>query len=281
MTARAARGVERLLATQHLRVVDIAPCWHGKILRIESHEIEDRIRRLGVAQSRLLTSWIGKARRLCRCAVAERLLHQRGRYPDVAGKSRSRLGADGRGAVLPTETAERDLTGRKILDPVGTPGNAIMVGVFGIRAGEDVFPGDGLDEAEADHRWRNARAQQDVRRQRPEAKVADAIMRFSERHYSTVAQADGSIGVGDRHLPFGLEAGNAEVLQLRAVGWLGNDVLLAARHQRLFRVGLCRHRNPQEHRYAVVGSAHRRMAAAVLEMAVLTTARVEQRPEPV
>src|SRR3546814_4927932 len=64
-------------------------------------------------------------------------------------------------------------------------------------------------------------------------------------------------------------------------GRLGNDAGPSARQQRALGIALRRNAEAQEHGHRRVVGRGRRMAAAVLQVATLAGARVEQRPKAV
>ena len=199
---------------------------------------------------------------------------------EVADESLGGLFADRGARRLPAEAAERQLAARAVADDRGLARNAIAVAILGIGIGENVGRMDLLDEAEPDHLGRDARRKRGRSAERPVARVLDAIARFAQRQRRTVTEPDGNLLIGNRHPAFAGKAGNREVLQLPAIDRIGEVQHPAVGDRRLLlrRLGLAR--QAQEHR-GRIGIGFGRMAAAVLQVAALAGARVEQRPKPV
>ena len=84
------------------------------------------------------------------------------------------------------------------------------------------------------------------------------------------------------HPAFRLQPLDGKILQLLAIGRLGNNICSTALEQRPLLVSTRRHGEAQEHRHRIVRAAvRRRVSTPVLEVTVLTPAGVEQGPKPI
>src|SRR5207244_13012824 len=138
----------------------------------------------------------------------------------------------------------------------------------------DIGRSDLLDQAEADHRWRQARRQSRARVERAIAQALDRIAGLAQRNDGAVAQHDLLFRIADAHASLAAEAWNREILQLRATNRIGKvQHLVVGERCLLFRAARIA-REPQEHRSGAC-AALRRTAATVLEVAILAGAYVE------
>ena len=181
-------------------------------------------------------------------------------------------------AGLPAEAAEYAALLRAVPDAIGAPGNAIAIGVVRVGIGQDGRLGYGFQQAQADHRRRYARRELGIRMQGAIAQLADLQPGLAQLDLKAIGQADGLRAIADPHLGFGGCAWVGHVLQLATV------VRLAQHAQALDDRGVFagrRQRQAHQHRHRTEGIGRRRMAAAVLDMAVLAGVGIEQRAQTV
>ncbi len=97
------------------------------------------------------------------------------------------------------------------------------------------------------------------------------------------ASSTGTSSILDVHVAFGVEAMDGDVLKLVAVDGIGNDVGAVASEQLFLLIGFRRDRDAQEHGHCIlvrpVGCG--RLAASVLQMAILAATGVIERAEAV
>lgn len=262
---------EQTLAGQHLRVVHLAPRRDRQVAAVEQHLGEDV-----VADFRLAA--VGRPAALDLGGAAVVVGQQAAGQAHVVGEGVRVLLRDIRLAGLPAEAAERGALPRGIPDLVGAPADTVAVAVVRIGIGQDRLFGNRLEQAEADHRRGDAGGKHRLRMHRPIAELADTQDRLAQFDLGAVLEPHLQRLVVHPHLAFRGDAGNADVLQLAAVGRLGNHPLvqqgLAVR-----RAG--RDRQAYQHRHRADRVRSRRVAAAVLHMAVLAGVGIEQRSQTV
>jgi hypothetical protein len=223
---------------------------------------------------------LGKAGLFGRGAIAPVVRHFRRRNADVAGERVRRLLADRRGLRLPAEAAERRLAALAVAHDVGLAGDAVTVAIVRIGTGENVGRRDLLDQAEADHRRRQAWRKRGVLIERPVGKIIDRIARLAQPNHGAVRQRDFLLLIDDTHPAFAAKTRNRQFLQLRAVDQIGEVEHLAGGERCFLLLGARPPRQPQEHRGGAA-AGFRRTAASVLQMAILARPFVEQRTKPV
>jgi hypothetical protein len=280
VAGRAAALVEQLLAGEHLRIVEVAARRDREVARIEHHEIEHLPRDLdpGVviaAARRLKTSGLPLG------AVAARVRRQIGGEADIGGEGVGGLLADRRLARLPAEAAEHRPAVLLAPDPIRPPGDAVAVGIVRIGPGEDVEFVDQLKKAEPDHRRRHPRRQHHVFVHRPEIEIGDLVARLAQPHGLATLELDRDLLVADAYAAFGRVALDREILDLAAIGRLGQGRVANARQRVALETVLWRYAEPHQHRAARLLSGRRRMAATVLEMTALAGSGVVERSEAV
>ena len=283
VAARAAALVEDRLAVKHLRIVGLAPRRHGEVLRIELHQLEQIIAHLDVLIVRRVAARRVEAIGLLLGAVA-RAGGDHGRGDaDIAVEGLGRLLGDGGNASLPAEAAEHDLVMLARPDLVRLARDAGIARGLRLSESEDLLLRHGLEQAEPDHRRGNARRNHDIGTDRTVAKVGQRVMRRAKRDALAVSQLHLLLRVLDLQLAFGSEALDRAILKLAAIGRLGQRVRAMGRELRLLLIGRRRDREPDQHRAGIVRHVGRErgMAAAVLQMAVLAGAGIEQRSQAV
>ena len=190
-----------------------------------------------------------------------------------------RSGARSSAARLPAEAAEHDLAAGEVQTRLGRPEMRSPSASSG-SASARMSSGDRLQQAEADHRRSDPRLsitsglRAARRRDRRRCSAARAARRSRRRRASPGAP------VVDRHAALGAQARDRQVLQLAAVGRLGETLRGGCRAPlpAASDGGTDSRRNIET---AASSGARRRMAAAVLEMAALAAPRVVERPEAV
>ena len=222
--------------------------------------------------------------RLPRRAVAPSLRIDPAADADVAGERLRALLEHRRLARLPAEAAEHQRLVLDRPDAIGAPGDAVAIAIVGVLVRADRLGRDRLDQSEADHLRRHARRDHRARMQRAVAEIGDAIARPPQRHDLAAGKLDRHLLVRDDHPPLAGMALDAELLQLPAVGRLGNDIRAgpppAPGAAASVSGGIDRRRNIDTERSSMPIAA-RGMSAPVLQVAALAGARVVERPEPV
>ena len=140
---------------------------------------------------------------------------------------------------------------------------------------------DRLEQPDPDHRRCDAWRELHVRRQGSVAEVVDAVGRLAERRRLATSKRNRHLFVRDPHLALGRHALDPKILELHAIGRLGNTELFLRGEGLLVGFGPRRDRHAEEHRDRLVVRPHRRTPASILQVALLATPGVEQRPEPV
>ena len=146
--------------------------------------------------------------------------------------------------------------------------------------GQDVGGIDVFDEAEPDHRRCDPRRQRRARVERTGGQPVHPVARPAQHRDRAIAERDRDLVVGDAHRALGRDARHGKILQLGAVDRVGEVEHRLSGNGDPLRVRRGLAREPEEHRGGV-GSAFRRVSAAVLQMAALAGAGIEQRAEPV
>ena len=210
--------MEQALALEHLGGIDVTPGRHAQVAAVEQYAGQDI-----VADLRFATMGRGQAIGLRRGAVV--MGDQRTGQAHVVGEGIGILLIEIGLASLPAETAEHATLQLSIPDDVGAPGNAVTIGVIRIGIGQNGVLGNGLEQAESDHRRGDTRGEQGVRMHGAIAQLADLQLRFAQLHQGAIGEAHRHAAVGDADLALGRYAGVGHVLQLSAVGGLGHHAL--------------------------------------------------------
>ena len=219
--------------------------------------------------------------RFLRCrTVAVRARVKRGRNSHIAAKCRRSLLRDRGLACLPAEAPEHGFVVLVAPHRVGPPGNAVAVAVVRVGAGEDIRLGNGFQQAHADDRRRDAGRQHRLGVHRPVAEARDTVAGLAEADRLAVGQRYRHLLVGDRDLALALDPLDREVLELPAVGRLGNRGPPVLAQGQALGLGLGRDGEPHEHGLGALASG-RWAAAAILQVAALAGARIEEGPQPV
>lgn len=150
--------------------------------------------------------------------------------------------------------------------------------VVRVLVGQQVGFGDGLEQAQADHRRGDPGGEAGVRVQRAVAELADLQGRAAQLDLVAVREGDAVVVVGHADLAFRGHAGDGHVLQLGAVDRL-RDHAQAFDHSRVVRLVGDRQAYQHRHRVAVVWLWW--MAATIAHVAVLAGVGVEQRAEAI
>lgn len=156
VAGRAARCVKELLAPQHHRLTDITPLRHGEVFSVEGHEIENLIRRLHRPEPRLHARWHGETFFLPVGTVAIGIRRIRCGDADIVGESACALVAYARVLSFPTKPPDFRFAGAMILDPSGTPLNAVPILVVRIGVGQNIGVADSFYQAKPKGRHGNA-----------------------------------------------------------------------------------------------------------------------------
>ena len=166
----------------------------------------------------------------------------------------------------------------------GLPEMPSLLASSGSAIGEDLLLGHGFEQAKPDHRRRDARRDHDVGADRAVAEVGQRIMRRAQaRRVSPSASFTCCSLYSIFSLPSAARPWIERVLKLAAIGRLGQRVHAMGRELRLLLIG----RGGTESLTSIepessgTSAESGRMAAAVLQMAVLAGAGIEQRPKPV
>ena len=113
---------------------------------------------------------------------------------------------------------------------------------------------------------------------RPIAQLADLQPGLAQLDLAAIGKRHHEVLVADAHAPLGGRTGYRHVLQLAAVDGFRDHAQTA----QCFLVACAgRNRQAYQHAHCMRGVGRRRMAATVLDMAVLTGVGIEQRAEPV
>ena len=274
--ARLATGLEeQVFAGQHLWVVDATARRHCQIATVKQHQAQDVIAdfRLAVRAIAVRRLFAGGLRL---GAIVE--WPQAGREAHVTGKRVNILLIEIRLPGFPAEPADDGFLQLVIPDPIGTAIDAVVFFRLGGGVGEDRFFGDRFEQAQTNHRRRHSCRKSCVRVHRAVSELSDLQGRFTQLDLSTVLEPYGHRRVVDAHLAFRSDAGHGHVLELPAIHRLRH-------HAELFddfgvgrRVG---NRQAHQHRHGIGRIRGRRMAATVLDVAVLAGVGIEQRTEAV
>ena len=278
VAASAARLVEDLLAGQDQRIGRLAPRGHRKVARIEGDEVEARpIDLQPVADAGLLAALGAAAGGLGLGAIARRVGMERRRQPHVAREGARRLLLDGRCARLQAKAAQHRHAEFDRGHDLRPPRDPVAIGVLRVGMGQDVGRRDRLQQPQPDHLRRHAGREQDLARI-AHAGGGEGVGRRLQLDHRAVLQRDGLGGIGHVHPPLGGLARRGEVLQLPAIDRMRQGRVPL--RDPLGR-GPARDRQSQEHRDPRPLGRVRRMAAPVLQVAILAAARIEERPQPV
>ncbi|CAI8980838.1 hypothetical protein EMIT0347P_90035 [Pseudomonas sp. IT-347P] len=274
--ARLAPSLEKqILAGQHFGIVDATPRGHGKVAAVEQHQTQNVIAdfRLAVRAIAVRCLFAGGLRV---SAVIEGA--QAGGEAHVTGKRVNILLIEVRLPGFPAKSADHGFLQCVIPDPVRPAVDAVVV--FGLRGGvgEDGVFGDRLEQAEADHRWGDACRETRVRVHRAVTQLSDLQHRFAQFDFGAVLEANRHWRVVDAHLAFRGDAGHGHVLELATVHRLRDHADLLDDFGKLRRI---RDRQAHQHRHRVGRIRCWRVAATVLDVAVLAGVGVEQRAETI
>ena len=153
-------------------------------------------------------------------------------------------------------------------------------GALGLVAGigQDVLLADRFEQAQTDHRWRDPRREACIGMQITVAQLADLQLRLAQFDLRTVLEAHRHALVGHPHLAFRGVTGDGHVLQLRAIDGFGHHAQALDLAQVVRAVG---QRQAYQHGHCTYRVVLGRVAATVLDVAVLAGIGVEQRPQAV
>ena len=281
VAGRAAGRVEDRLAGQHLRVGRIAPCRHREVAAVEGHEVEHgvvrpparrrpagrgrRPRRRCSRPSRRDAAWSR-----CRCR------RRRRRRPGRGSSAARPCGRSGPSIGRPS-AADQTVFGRPLMpSPSRSSGSA---------SARMSASGTASMQAEADHLRRHPRRDLHVGgSSRPVGEIGGRVARAAQRHRLAVAERHRHLGIVDGHAALGAR-GRA---RRRSGAGRRRSAPAASRDSPRPRP------SPPAARPCCAGTESRRnmptagssgpvggCAAAVLEVAGLAGAGVEQRPEAV
>ena len=283
----AADLMEHRLAAQHLRCADIAAGGHGKVAAVKGHQIQP----FGVdlCPARVTIPMRGLAAGgLLGGAIAPCRIEDGGGNADVPRKGAGGLLADRRCAGFPAETAQHRARVLKGPDDLRPTRDAIAVGVFGVREGQDIRRRDRLQQAQTDHRRGHTGAEHRAICQGAIPEVFGAVTRAAQAGGLPIRQGDLHLFITHAQTVFRRMARHPEILQLPAIDRIGPRARGAVAHRKQKRLDLAHRlfggsgdRDAQEHRHRVIFWPLGRMAAPVFQVATLAGTRVKERPQPV
>ncbi|MNF60774.1 hypothetical protein D3C84_423960 [compost metagenome] len=183
-------------------------------------------------------------------------------------------------AGFPAEAAEHRLAGDVVPDLVGATADTVAIGVVRIGVGQQGGFGNGFQQAQADHGRRHAGGEQGVRVHLAIAELADRKARLAQLDGGAIGEGHRYRLVTDPYLAFRLDAGDGHVLQLAAVDRFRHHAQ-AFQQPRVLGGGVGRDRQAHQHGHGVIRAGRRRMATAVLHVAVLAGVGVEQRAQAI
>ncbi len=213
MARGAAELVEQPSTRVRLGIAHVAPSGHGERAGVERHALELGVVELGLAAvDRRLALGLGVGAVLFGVQPA--------RDPDVAVERAGRLLLDGRDVGLPSEPAD-DQRARRVEHVVHASGDAVTVRVVGIGEREQRVVGDRFEQADAEHRRRDARRDHDPLGERAVSEVLDRVGGGEQRVRRPVRVRARDLGPLDHDAAFGQDAVDRPVLQLAAVHGVG------------------------------------------------------------
>ncbi len=190
--------------------------------------------------------------------------------PDVAEERARALRGDALRRRLPTEATDDHLA--RVHVAVNAARDSVAVAIVGVGQRVERLDADRLEEAEPDHRGRDANGGEHVLRQIPERGI-------DEREHRSQQRVRRPVGIGARHL-FPSDArrrftGHAE-------DGVRLDLIAVAGHlEHAAAFGDARDAHANEGREERLVGRQRRASAAVVGVARATRARVECRPETI